>query len=397
MNSIHAAALAALADATTTVTNAKIELLRTKSQNLVSEPNFTLAQIQAVTTGVEYCWTIDDVITESGLTKDQVLDIVAELGTWLNHTDGSPDAEKVTVDDVSQMTLFQTAAKPLGKPKRNKEAQAQYEAAAKARRRLKGNRVVIAPGFTKADARRNVEASYVAIACVRPSDEQLIRYRDRSTQRATDELTFEHVAAVRFFAHVGRLDEIDEVNPSSPEFLSCVVRAYDLLETARADAMAGLAELVNPDTGLSQLPGAVTRMSPLFEAAASRLQRAVTYAASSPAAERTLTKERNVLARAVVEAPGRFVVTNIGDLNEGQLRRVAQAAGLRTERHTRRDEAGIRSRLTSYGFDADADMLVPLGMRATAAEIEDVFWDAVERRSEGDPAWDAELRRELAA
>src|SRR5690606_30304411 len=103
--------------------------------------------------------------------------------------------------------------------------------------------VVIPEGLNPKEVGRDVWQSFGAILACRPSNADPTRFIARKYRRTSKAVTFEIVAAVRLFAHLGRLDEIDQVNPKSKEFHSTVVSAYDLLEVARRDAMVGLATL----------------------------------------------------------------------------------------------------------------------------------------------------------
>lgn len=378
------------------VVNSEIEQLRAGCAEEDTSERFTVEQLDVVVSGLIACKSRAEIAAEAGLTGDRVLDAVAELGTWLTHANGASGVKVVSADKVDRLPLLQVPLAPVGKPRRNKEAKAAWDNEVKRRRRMrKPNLVVIPDGFEPRDCGRDVRQSLGAVVASRPGTTDLVRYIGRKYRESSLELSYELVSVVWFFAHVGRLDEIGEVNPTSRAYHRCVVQAYDLLETARRDAMGSLAHIASGEGDLDQLADAIAKARPLFEAEAARLGRIVEQARRSDGVAPLLAKERRFLAQRIDQQPEAFTVTTIAGLSEGQVRRIAQTASLDTDAGGRAEEAEIRRRLHALGLGNDADMLVPAGMRAIRAELDDVFWDALERRAGGDPQWDHELTEAL--
>ena len=385
---------ATAAEAAKPVANAAIERLRAQCGADANEPEpFTLDHFRAIVDGLVACQPLADTAAIAGLAPGRILDAVADLGTWLTHAKGASGVTVVPPEDMTKMPLFQITPAPVGKPKRSKPTTDDIRAARK--RKKFPVYVVIPEGYDKF-AGRDVRQSLGAVVASRPSNSELVRFMSRKYRKSSRELTFPMVTSLCFFAKVGRLDEIGDVNPCNPEYLSTVIAAYDLLEFARRDAMTALLSLSDTDADLDAIEVSTAKIRTLFEADAMKLERLIASARQNEKGMRLLVAERSFLAQKVSVNPSTYSLTNIGALSAGQIRRIAQAAGLEIESATRAEEAGIRTRLADMGLGADADLLVGEALRAQRADVEDQFWDAMDRRISGDPLWKEALTDALA-
>jgi hypothetical protein len=250
--------------------------------------------------------------------------------------------------------------------------------------------VVIGDGFrpTRLNG-RDITKAAAAIIVAQPSRETIVRYLQRTTEREKM-LTYEHVSLVWLFSRLGRLDDLGEINQGSASLAHCFADAYDLLEVTRSEAMRALHTLCQVDVSVAEARDAVVRLRPLAETHAERVDRVLQRAELSGSSE-ALANELAWLRRQVDLSPYSFVCSDLSSMRAGQVMRCAQHAGLHTGGSSRVEEAEIRSRLEMLGLANEADRLVPTGVAATRQGLDDTFWEAVERRAEGDPKWDSEL------
>jgi hypothetical protein len=235
---------------------------------------------------------------------------------------------------------------------------------------------------------RDVTGAMSAMFAAQPDRETAVRYKQRTSEREKV-LTFEHVSLVWLFSRIGRLDELGEVNGDSAALGHCFADGYDLLEVSRSSAMQALWALCEGGLDLSDVKDAIVRLRPFHESVAERIEGALR--AAERGESRHLDRELLWLRRTVEANPLSIVVRDISEMRAGQVLRTAQAAGLHTGGSSRVEETEIRNQLQMLGLVGDADQLVPTGVAAVRAGLADTFWEAVERRADGDPKWDAEL------
>lgn len=348
--------------------NPTIERLRQAEH--AEERRLSLAEVRGVVDGILAVRPLADIAATTGLDDKTILDVTAELGTWLTHVHGGADATIVSAADHGQQQLLQAATGP-------------------ARRE-----VVVPLGFERrAGHRRDVSRALAAIVVHAPDDKTLTRWLSRKYQPSrANVVTFSIVSVVWRFATLGRLGEIDRINANNAAFAKLLVAAYDLLDVARRDAIDGVITLATADTAnLDALAAACVKARWLNEGRIARLERTISLARSRPGVQRLLAKELRSFAAEVRAQPDTWAPTGISKLSEGQVRRICQAAGLSTEGPKRAEEADVRRRLAELGLRADADRLVPDAIRAAQAGVAEEFWAAMELRAAGDPDWESAL------
>lgn len=250
--------------------------------------------------------------------------------------------------------------------------------------------ILVAEGYHPSEnGGRDITGAMGAILAAQPDREMIVRYLQRTNEREKV-LSFEHVSLVWLFARLGRVDEIGEINGTSAALAHCFADAYDLLEVTRAGAMRALLELLEGDASAEVTADLVVKVRPLLEAQAGKLEAAARHAANT-GDTRLMEREIAWLKRHVETNPRGIVCSAISELSAGQVLRISEAAGLHTSGSTRTEESEIRVKLQMMGLAQDADQLVPTGVAANRRGLQDVFWDAVERRADGDPKWDREL------
>ena len=373
-------------------TNPAIERLRNMERNQVTKP--TVPQLHAIVTGLQFVKPLAEVAEDSHMEPEAVISLVAQLGTWLTHVHGGSGA--VPTYDADQQVLFQAAA-GLGATGA-KCAKKPEPKTAKRSRKPDTLRVLVPQGFPK-----RVGKALVAVVSSNPIDATLARFIEREYPTRNSVLTFTVLSSVAWWARTGRLGTIDQVNSDNEAFCELLVQAYDLLALAITQASEGIKVLATADLAnmtrstLDQIELACAKALWLDEMPIGRIEAAVGAARSSERGAVILARELMSFRQALRTQYKRYDI-GVEGLNSGQVRRIAQAAGIKVEATTRAEEAKIRDRLRSdFGFASDLDRLVPMALRSIEAGHEEEFWAAMDRRKDGARDWQDRLRYVLAA
>jgi hypothetical protein len=340
-------------------------LVRLRRQATTAKQTVSLVQATAIVDGVRDCTSRSDICAVTGLDPDTVLDVVASLGTRMRHTRPGPDFTLVKATDVDQTAMFPAAT-------------------------ADGTITVVVPdGFERAGSgrRRDVTQALGSLVASDPTSDEIADWVARQKTAGGTVLEYTVITTVHAFARFGRLDEIDTINAESPELSGTLVAAVELLLSGLRKGLAGYAAIVDGAEG-AELTAALAAARPLAEGRIDRLARSI-------ASEAGATKARRVFTSWLAD-DDTAVPSGIGALDAGQVLRIAQAAGLGSVHTNRTDETAIRSRLADMGLGGASDQLVPAGIRAIRAGLEEPFWEAMELRSVGDEEWDEPLRRAAA-
>lgn len=315
----------------------------------------TATQVRAIVDGLLTCTSLPDVAAAAQLPPGRVLTIIGQLGTFLRHTRDVPAFTLVKAKDVTAARLFQV-----------EPGQGALE-------------VVIPTGFERSGSgeRRDISKALGTIVASRPTDTEIARWVARQ-QPADYGLEYTVVTMVWFFARIGRLDELDEINPGHVPLARSLVAAWDLLDGGRRRALAAVVAMAETETVTEAHIDAVR---PFWEARTSRLQQAMHFGGQAVARE-----ARSFVEHALTNLPG-----DVQTINQGQIRRLCEASNLVVDVVSRAEESDIRSRLDEMGLGADADLLVHEGVSALKRGLDVEFWQAMELRAQGDPDWHAPL------
>jgi hypothetical protein len=322
-----------------------------------------LDQVKSFVSGLKACTSAPEIAATTGLSEDEVIDLGAKLGTWLTHVLGSVDVEINLAAKEAQPQLFQT-----------------------------GSEVVIPLGFERrAKQRRDIVRALATIVTHDPDETTLSRFLDRLYPSRTSVLTARDVFMVWRFAQLGRLDGLSKIS-TNPAFNRTMASAYYTLDTAVKDAESAIDVLRDPNSTAPSVSEACVKARWVHEARISKIERLANQAQVGKVSEEILRRDLRSFAREYDAYPRLWTFTSVAELSEGQVLRIVQAAGLAGE--TGRKEAlEIRTRLVElgeeHGFDLakDLDRLVPEGLRARRAGVENLFWMAIHARMDGDPEW----------
>ncbi len=333
----------------------------------IETQRITLPQIVSFVKLLREVTPLADVASSTNLTEEEVIDLGARLGTWLTHVSGSVSAEIVVEATMEQPQLFPESDE---------------------------NTVIIPIGFERRPKqRREINRSLATIVRHNPDEATLSRFLDRLYPSKTSVLAARDVFIVWRFAQLGRLDGLANISPAHPAFCRTMISAYNLLETAIADAEQAVVVLTDEESDVDDLAAACIKARWLNEARISRLERQVQHAKSDPSALDMLRRHQRTFAVEVSSVPHAWRIDDLAHLREGQVLRLVQASGLVNEENARREALEIRTRLIDLDAEngsvlsKDLDLLVPEGVRAKRAGLEMEFWDAIEARLAGDPDW----------
>jgi hypothetical protein len=245
-------------------------------------------------------------------------------------------------------------------------------------------RIVLPDGFSKAEIGRDINGSIEAIVALQPSTDDITRFIQRHYKRAAHPLSFEMLCAVWTFARLNRVKGLGRIS-EAPGFVRNCVAAWDTLEISRQDAMTALAVLATSRDS-NALSAAAAKLTPVWEAEAKNFQNLLEAGGSDSAA---FIRAQAWLHKRL--SAGQLIVGRVSMLNEGQVRRIAMLVGLDTEVISRNEETYIRGKLADMNLAADAEQLVPIGVAAIRAGLEESFFDACAKRADGDQDWGVEL------
>ena len=351
----------------------------------------------------QYCTLVEMLVAASssrteieealGIDTDILLEAVVELARFMHATRGNPQVEVLgtwsQVEHAAQPKLpgfINAVTVPSSK---RKVTPAPETKAKKGTAKAAIVGIVVPDGFSRQELHRDVESSLTAIVALQPSNDDVKRFIQRHYQRTQQPLSFEMLCAVWMFARLDRLSGLHNV-ASASSFIHNCVQAWDTLEVTRRDAMDALVTLETA-TDSTELHIAASKLLPLWEAEARDLQRLLEISGPESAA---FERARAWLTRRV--SVGQLVVDSVADLSEGQVRRIAMLVGLDTEVISRNEESHIRQHLVRLKLDRDAEQLIPIGVVAVRAGMEEEFFHACRLRAAGDEKWDAPLAQLLA-
>jgi hypothetical protein len=174
------------------------------------------------------------------------------------------------------------------------------------------------------------------------------------------------------------------------------VAAFDLYDVTIANAAEGLSVLRHYGLGddeldLDAIGQAATKVAWLDEG---RIRRTLSLLEQAREYDNSVAHEalrRDLRALSYESELPQWHPSSIAALTKGQCKLLVERAGLGLPENIRRTEAEIRSKLIEKGLRSDLDRLLPDAMRSVQADLEDLFWDAIEARQAGDSEWRRDL------
>lgn len=349
----------------------------------------TMDQLVTLCSSLESVVDLDTTSALLGMTPAQVLSEVSTLGTWLIRSKGPIDVEVEIVAQNDQRANFLRAGNKAGIDTLDNGSQLKGE-------KLVRLQVVIPKGFEPVRRKRDISKSLAAIVVSQPDAPTLARYIARTyppSQQKT--LTFSILSSVWKFAELKRLEEIDKVSPGNSSFMELIVEAFDVLDSAITRALEGAEELClivashlnhGEEIDHDAVRSACAKAQLLNEAEIRRIESRLDLA-QDQGGTRALVTELRFFAERVKTNYGRYALTDIAQLQPGQVRHIAESAGIDVGPRDRSLEDDIRARLQAMGISTDLDRLVPTGVRASQIDRLEDFFEAMALMVSGNASW----------
>lgn len=206
-----------------------------------------------------------------------------------------------------------------------------------------------------------------------------LRYAASVQAPASTLVTYPLLRAVWQVTHYGQFERLAVDDSVTPRAAQSIVLAYDALEAARADGVDAF-EGLRSTSNIAELPGLAVRARPLAEAAIARLESTLLMSKSLPHQARALRMFREETE--LVEMPA-----HVGELNDGQVHRIAHLRGLNTDGVPDPEVVAMERALREKGLEQDIPWLKGIWLAAYNTRRVDDFWKAVDRLLEGQPNW----------
>lgn len=373
-----------LIESTCTQTSAAVERMRSELKTAYTQTP-SPDQVRAFCDGLLGVKSVDEICEATGFTIEQMGNVAAKLGTHLAHTQGKPGVDArdklMFVSEISQVPLFLAGAPPLGKRR--------DRATEKKPRKHRNNPVpadvlVLHDSWDDVLRKRDFKSSLAAIVSAAPCDTQIVRFIARTWRQSNTDITSDHVTILWKFTELGRLSDIDKVS-NDPGFMTAMVEAFDLLETARRDAMDSLLALLSP-APLSTPLTHIRNLEMVWPKEVDRMKIFASQTATTLTIEQ-FDRERSKFRQQIAETPDTYIIAHIGELQATQVIRIAEMNGIDTNRSEKEAEIVIREGLEARDLSRDIDLLLPEGLRAFRAEKQELFWKACKLYAAGNQGW----------
>lgn len=337
--------------------------------------------------------TPDMVAKGTGITGEQVCDVVASLGTFLGQSSRQSAGRALAHNKRTPASVGELHER-LGSTLHRKEDPAQgilFPVHTK-------DQIVLPLGWERNATGRELDRAVANIVVADPDDATLRRWMLRQWGNAAVTVTFELVASLWTLARLGRIHEIEglaTIGAGNPSLARALADAWDILEVSRSEAVAAVTRLCQTGRSADAVRSDVARARWLAESHLRRVERTAERSATDePGTAELLDNEVLAFAAQVAADPDRLIPSRVAQLNVGQVRRLCEGLGLDPDGDSRLRRQ-VSASVAEAGLAADSDRLVGLGVAAARAGLDDLFATALERRSEGALDWADELHAAL--
>lgn len=319
----------------------------------------------------------DAIARAARLPADTVLDIIAEYGMYLGQTeDDLSDVEVIDPSDprargLNQMSFFVVHS---------------------------DDAVAVPDGFQADKCGREIGKSIRNVVAAGTDPVAQRRWLIRRHYGIRKPLTYPTVGVVHRAAQIGQLHKMRDLCISEnragrvttrPGVARLFVEAYDLLEVARIDAIAAVAEVLTGGVDEDRFRHLAVTFGWLHEGDTQRVLRTLSSEGTAPAVAD--------LADRVDANPKAWRPEWIADMTDGQVSRIAERIGMPLDPASSKEEATVRNQINDSGLGADLDFLYPDLLAVTHSGYGHLVSPALERRANGDLHWADEINEIVAA
>ena len=285
--------------------------------------------------------------------KEYIINVIAKFGTWVTH---SLDLSNTETSNKNKKS-FNVIKIPKG-----------YE-----------------PELNNG---RDITRAISAIVSNNPGNEAIARFVDRTYRLRNPSISLNTLNSICCFSNQGIIFNISKVS-DDPVFVQNIVLSYNLLYNGIKDAEKSLNKLstLANDTSKNYKKIYTILLSVIWLKESSILRFLSHKDRNST--NKTIQSEFNFLLKILFAELNN--INNIGQLNSGQIRRLAASKGISVDLVSRENETQIRSVLKNMGLGSDVDKLVPDALRAEEMDRLDDFWNIIQLRIDGDVSWSEQL------
>ena len=285
--------------------------------------------------------------------KEYIINVIAKFGTWVTH---SLDLSNTETSNKNKKS-FNVIKIPKG-----------YE-----------------PELNNG---RDITRAISAIVSNNPGNEAIARFVDRTYRLRNPSISLNTLNSICCFSNQGRIFNISKVS-DDPVFVQNIVLSYNLLYNGIKDAEKSLNKLstLANDTSKNYKKIYTILLSVIWLKESSILRFLSHKDRNST--NKTIQSEFNFLLKILFAELNN--INNIGQLNSGQIRRLAASKGISVDLVSRENETQIRSVLKNMGLGSDVDKLVPDALRAEEMDRLDDFWNIIQLRIDGYVSWSEQL------
>jgi hypothetical protein len=285
--------------------------------------------------------------------KEYIINVIAKFGTWVTH---SLDLSNTETSNKNKKS-FNVIKIPKG-----------YE-----------------PELNNG---RDITRAITAIVSNNPGNEAIARFVDRTYRLRNPSISLNTLNSICCFSNQGRIYNISKVS-DDPVFVQNIVLSYNLLYNGIKDAEKSLNKLTTLANDTSKNYKKIyTILLSVIWLKESSILRFLSHKDRN-STNKTIQSEFNFLLKILFAELNN--INNIGQLNSGQIRRLAASKGISVDLVSRENETQIRSVLKNMGLGSDVDKLVPDALRAEEMDRLDDFWNIIQLRIDGDVSWSEQL------
>jgi hypothetical protein len=285
--------------------------------------------------------------------KEYIINVIAKFGTWVTH---SLDLSNTETSNKNKKS-FNVIKIPKG-----------YE-----------------PELNNG---RDITRAISAIVSNNPGNEAIARFVDRTYRLRNPSISLNTLNSICCFSNQGRIYNISKVS-DDPVFVQNIVLSYNLLYNGIKDAEKSLNKLTTLANDTSKNYKKIyTILLSVIWLKESSILRFLSHKDRN-STNKTIQSEFNFLLKILFAELNN--INNIGQLNSGQIRRLAASKGISVDLVSRENETQIRSVLKNMGLGSDVDKLVPDALRAEEMDRLDDFWNIIQLRIDGDVSWSEQL------
>ena len=239
---------------------------------------------------------------------------------------------------------------------------------------------------------RDITRAIVAIIKNDPSDELITRFVDRTYRLRNSNITLSSLNSITSFSNRNRFYELSKVS-EDPIYQISIAQSFYLLYNSIVDAEKTIHKLSTLcNEFIKNYKKIYNELLSIVWLSEASILRFMSLKDKNSRHELIKSEFNFLLKKLQIELAN---INKIGDLNSGQIRRLASTYNIIVDQPSRENETKIRSTLKQLGLGSDADILVSDAIRAEEINKLEEFWSIIQLRIDGDITWSEQLEELL--